>query len=279
MTAATYPSVQERNKATIRRVFNEFVNRGDFDVVDEIYRPDMIDHEGLPGAPDGSIGVKYTIAGLREAFPDLHVTIEDMSAHGDMVVIHNTWRGTHNGVFVGVAPTGRVIASKGIVIWRLDEEGKIAERWSHGVASNMFSQLGMRLLAPRKGGGREQDSVRTIVRSLPLRRGKLMAWHRLSAELQGARLREYEASRRRLGITREVFRIEPREECDHIVVYFETSDVERTSKRWTESKHPFDQWLREQVLDIHGEDAWSSPLNGWEEKGLCWAAPPKLSKA
>ncbi len=277
ITAETM-SVQERNKATIRRVFAEFVNRGIFSVVDEIYRPDIIDHEGMPGAPEGAVGVKYTIAALREAFPDLHVTIEDISADGDMVVIHNTWRGTHLGDMLGMGPTGRKIESKGIVIWRLDEEGKIAERWAHGVASNMFSQLGMRMLAPRKGGGREVEGVRTVVRTLPLRPGKPVAWYRLSAELQGPRRREYEASRRRLGITREVFRIDPRADGDHVVVYFETADPERTAKKWADSTHPFDQWLREQILDIHGEDPWLRPQAEWESAGLSWSAPPKLVK-
>ncbi|MGW2640755.1 hypothetical protein ACWC21_28115, partial [Streptomyces sp. NPDC001348] len=44
---ANTESKEERNKATIRRVFAEFVNQGDFSVVDELYRPDIVDHEGL----------------------------------------------------------------------------------------------------------------------------------------------------------------------------------------------------------------------------------------
>jgi predicted ester cyclase len=276
VTTATI-STEERNKATIRRVFAEFVNQGDASVVDELYRPDIIDHAGLPGAPEGAEGVKYTIAGLRAAFPDFHVTIEDISAHDDMVVIHNTWRGTHQGELLGMAPTGRTFLSVGIVIWRFDAEGKVAERWEHGVASNMFAALGMRMLAPRKDGRRATEGARSVVRTVPLNDGKSTAWHQLTAELQGSRRREYEASRRRLGITHEVFRLDPRPGQDYVIVNFETVDPERTRKRWSESKHPFDQWLREQVLDIHGEDPWAGPATSAELAGLTWTAPPRLT--
>ncbi|MBF6329916.1 ester cyclase [Nocardia transvalensis] len=138
---------EEYNKAVIRRVFDEFVNRGDFSVVDEIYRPDVIDHQPLPGAPEGRDGVRYTIAGLRTGFPDLHVTIEAMSAHREYVVIHNTWRGTHLGEFLGLPPTGEAIEFHGVVIWRL-ADGLIAERWGIGVESSVLSALGLGWLAP-----------------------------------------------------------------------------------------------------------------------------------
>jgi predicted ester cyclase len=270
-------NTEERNKATIRRVFAEFVNQGNFSVVDELYRTDMIDHAGLPGAPEGAEGVKYTIAGLREAFPDFHVTIEDISAHDNMVVIHNTWRGTHLGELLGMAPTGRAFASVGIVLWRFDEEGKVAERWEHGVSSNMYAALGMRMLAPRKGGRSTAQEVQSVTRTVPLNNGKPMDWCRLIAELQGPRRREYEASRRRLGITHEVFRIDPRPDRDHVIVHFETADPARTRKRWTESTHPFDQWLRDQIRDIHGEDPWAGPATPYESAGLTWMAPPRLT--
>ncbi|MFE7135950.1 ester cyclase [Streptomyces sp. NPDC057638] len=136
-------TLEQRNKRIIRRVFDEFVNGGDFSVVEEIYRTDMVDHQPLPGAPEGLAGVRYTVAGLRAGFPDLHVTIEDMSAHGDHVAIHNTWRGTHLGDFLGLAPTGRAIESRGVVVWRL-ADGLIAERWGIGVRSGLLARLGGR---------------------------------------------------------------------------------------------------------------------------------------
>ncbi|MFE3053993.1 ester cyclase [Nocardia sp. NPDC059239] len=150
----------EDNARIIRRVFDEFVNAGDFSVVDEIYAPDMVDHQPLPGAPEGTEGVKYTIAGLRQGFPDLHVTIEALSAHADHVVIHNTWRGTFTGEFLGMDPTGEGIEFHGVVVWRL-ANGLIAERWGIGVESSMLEALGLGWLMSgalarkgrRRGGG------------------------------------------------------------------------------------------------------------------------------
>ena len=81
------------------------------------------------------------------------MTIEDISAHDDMVVIHNTWRGTHRGELLGMAPTGRSFLSVGIVIWRFDEEGKIAERWEHGVSSNDVRRARHADAGTRKGLG------------------------------------------------------------------------------------------------------------------------------
>lgn len=69
MSTVESETARERNKAIIRRVFDEFVNQGDFSVVDELYGDDMVDHQPLPGAPEGLEGVRYTIAGLREASP------------------------------------------------------------------------------------------------------------------------------------------------------------------------------------------------------------------
>ncbi|BAW06000.1 ester cyclase [Nocardia seriolae] len=154
------PGTPEANARIIRRVFDEFVNRGDFSVVDEIYSPAMVDHQPLPGAPDGSEGVKYTIAVLRQGFPDLHVTIEALSAHADYVVIHNTWRGTFTGEFLGMDPTGEAIEFHGVVVWRL-ANGLIEERWGIGVESSMLEALGLGWLMSgalarkgrRRGGG------------------------------------------------------------------------------------------------------------------------------
>jgi predicted ester cyclase len=118
----------ERNKATVRRIFEEVVNLGQFDAIDEIYAPDVIDHDPLPGAPDGIEGIRYSIGGMRAAMPDLQVTIEDISAHADTVVVHNTWRGTQRGL-IGLAGRGRNFCSTGIVIFTL-QDGQVVERWA-----------------------------------------------------------------------------------------------------------------------------------------------------
>jgi len=65
----TDDSAAERNKKIIRRVFDEFVNKGVFSVVDEIYREDMIDHQPLPGAPRAGRASNTPSRGCVRVFP------------------------------------------------------------------------------------------------------------------------------------------------------------------------------------------------------------------
>ncbi len=273
-----HTSTEELNKKIIRRVFDEFVNAGDFSVVDEIYRTDMVDHQPLPGAPEGPEGVKYTIAGLRTGFPDVHVTIEDISAHADHVVIHNTWRGTHLGEFLGMEPTGRALEFRGVVVWRLTD-GLIAERWGIGVESNMLSELGMRRLAPAARGTKStanRDGGTPVTQILPILPGMTARWRELQDELAGPRLREYEASRRRVGIVQESFtkqEMDGKEVAIHLV---EARDPGRAGRRLTDSADTFDAWLRERAVEVHGLDPWARLADRDGEAGLGWTVPTHI---
>ena len=63
-----------------------------------------------------------------QAFPDLRLTIHDMIAEGDRVVTHLAGQGTHTEEFRGVAPTGKAIGIRMIVISRF-EAARIVEEW------------------------------------------------------------------------------------------------------------------------------------------------------
>jgi predicted ester cyclase len=68
------------------------------------------------------------IKGLRNIFPDIHLTVEDRIFGGDKVVARNTWTGTHRGAFLGIEPTGKQVTINTIDIWRV-KDGKFAEHW------------------------------------------------------------------------------------------------------------------------------------------------------
>jgi hypothetical protein len=70
------------------------------------------------------------IKGLRDIFPDIHLTVEDRIFGGDKVVARNTWTGTHRGTFLGVEPTGKQVTINTIDIWRV-EGGKFAAVTCH----------------------------------------------------------------------------------------------------------------------------------------------------
>ena len=89
----------------------------------------------------GRDGAKQYVTMLRTAFPDLHFTIEDQIAEGDMVVTRWTARGTHKGSFQGVPATGREIRLMGTDIDRMTD-GKVVECWAHVDELGLMQQLG-----------------------------------------------------------------------------------------------------------------------------------------
>jgi len=78
---------------------------------------------------------------IYKAFPDFNRTIDDMVAEGDKVVIRSTWRGTHKGEWLGVAPTGKKVSQAGISIFRI-AGGKMVEWWAVMDTLDLMVQLG-----------------------------------------------------------------------------------------------------------------------------------------
>jgi serine phosphatase RsbU (regulator of sigma subunit) len=119
----------EENKAIFRRYAEEVGNQLNLEIVDEIFER-YIAHQ-----PDGSTlergpeDVKRFHGEFHSAFTDFHISIEDQIAEGDKVVSHYTIRGTHQGDFRGLAPTGKEIELKGVTTFRFSAEGKVVETW------------------------------------------------------------------------------------------------------------------------------------------------------
>lgn len=127
------------NKATFRRFHDAFANSGDAEfiskTIDEIVEPGVKNH--TPVEATGPQVLKDLFASLHRAFPDLHVTVEDLIEEGDKVVGRNTLTGTHQGEYMGLLPTGKSITYNEIIIFRF-VNGRIAETW--GVV-DVFSQM------------------------------------------------------------------------------------------------------------------------------------------
>ncbi len=122
----------EKNKAIARRVY-EIISAGDFDKAEEIVDREAPDNELRPGDPPAKLidTFKETFSEAREGFPDLTIAVEDVMAEGDKVTARVTMRGTHQGEFQGIAPTGRRVEVRAIDMFRI-EDGKIVEHWGHG---------------------------------------------------------------------------------------------------------------------------------------------------
>jgi len=131
----------EENKALMRRIFEEIVNRKNLALVDEFFTANYVFH--VTGFEDlrGPEGMKQYFTTTFTAFPDYHVTIEDMVGEGDKVVARLAATGTHKGDFVGIAPTDRQVTFTFIVIGRI-VGGKFVEAWQEVDSLGLMQQLG-----------------------------------------------------------------------------------------------------------------------------------------
>jgi ketosteroid isomerase-like protein len=112
-------------KDFVRRHFEDFVNRKNLDVGDVNLGPEFVDRgsDVPPDMPAGPAGAKAYVGAALQKFPDLHVTVEDIIAENDKVVVRNTWRATDT-------QSGRIIRFSGIVIWRIAHR-QLVERWAY----------------------------------------------------------------------------------------------------------------------------------------------------
>lgn len=132
----------EANKAQARRMVDEVVNDGNIDLIDELLGPDFVDHSTPPGVPPTREGAKALMAALRQAFPDLHATVDDVIAEGDRVVQRTTAQGTMRGELMGMPASGRSATWEQIHIIRF-ADGKEVEHWAVNDQLGMLVQLGL----------------------------------------------------------------------------------------------------------------------------------------
>ena len=135
-------NTSDENKDISRRADEELFNRGNLSIADELFASNFVYHDPVSHEEwRGPESVKSYATMLRVAFPDLHQTIEEQIAEGDKVAYRWTARGTHQGEFMGIAPTGNRVEMTGISIARLID-GKIEEIWENYDALGMMQQLG-----------------------------------------------------------------------------------------------------------------------------------------
>ena len=136
-------STPEEAKNVVRRWNEEAWSAGNYDLAYEIISPDMTVH-GAGGqkvgmGPDALIELIRT---WRTAFPDGHMTIEDLIVEGDLVGVRNSWHGTHTGAdFYGIPPSGNRVDVTSIGLDRV-VDGKVVEGWGEMDMVGMMQQLG-----------------------------------------------------------------------------------------------------------------------------------------
>jgi steroid delta-isomerase-like uncharacterized protein len=134
-------SISEEAKAVVRRNTEEVQGKGRFDVFDELFADDFIDHTTQPGSTPEKAGVKKLYSSIREAFPDFHAEIHWQLADGDRVTTFKTYYGTHEGEFLGIAPTHRKIQFETVDVMRV-QNGKITDHWGVANLLSLMQQIG-----------------------------------------------------------------------------------------------------------------------------------------
>ena len=127
----------DNNKTLVRRYYEEVVNTGDVDKLAEFVSPEYVEVHNNTRHPVGLEGAREHVLGIRKTYPDLHLTIEQQIAENDWVVTRVTARGTHQGTWLGMKPTGKKLEMTAVNIDRV-VDGRIVE---HGGAANLLEPL------------------------------------------------------------------------------------------------------------------------------------------
>ena len=131
----------EDHKALVQDYIEDVWNQGNLNRADELFAADYRRYTAPTAAPLSRDAQKQRIAGLRAAFPDVHLTIEDLLVEGDRVACRVSVRGTHQGVFQGIAPTGKQIVVAALDLLRI-ENGQLVEHWGGPDLFSLLQQLG-----------------------------------------------------------------------------------------------------------------------------------------
>lgn len=143
----TLRSAVGTNRALARRATNELWGAGNLDAVEEIYAESVTLREGGEGPTVvDRPAIRRRYGEWRSGFPDLEVEIREEIADRDFVVQHVVLRGTHDGEFRGLAPTGRPVEVEGFQLRRF-RDGRVVSTASLIDEADLLSQLGVDVLA------------------------------------------------------------------------------------------------------------------------------------
>jgi predicted ester cyclase len=136
--------MSEQNKALARRFYEEVFNKKNLKALDELCSADFKDNSPMPGQKAGVEGMKDMFGRMAAAFPDLHVTVDDLIAEGDLVAARLSIPATHKGRFMGETPTGKSVTFHGIDMIRV-RGGKCVEATHFGDEMMVLAPLGARM--------------------------------------------------------------------------------------------------------------------------------------
>jgi steroid delta-isomerase-like uncharacterized protein len=133
---------KEANIETTKKM-GEAVNSGHLDKLNQFFAAGVKDHDPAPDQGSGPEGFIKFFTQFRNAFPDLKIAVEHLTADDDSVAIAYTITGTQDGPFQGIPPTGKKIKARGVQIAKFNSEAKIIERWGSSDEAGILQQIGV----------------------------------------------------------------------------------------------------------------------------------------
>lgn len=140
-------SEEAENRALVERENRLLTKGASFDYIDELYAEDVVVNMSRTGDDQPVVsreGIKALYQEWKAAFPDFQVDVEHEAVEGDKVMQYVTMRGTHEGTFRGIEPTGNEIAVPGFHMRRF-QDGQIVETASVAGMATLLGQLGVDL--------------------------------------------------------------------------------------------------------------------------------------
>jgi predicted ester cyclase len=122
-------TMSETSKELTKRYYAEVLNGRNLDAVADFFADERI-VEGIRGGC-----FRYFTA-----FPDLHVSVDEMLAEGDKVFVRSTMTGTHDGEYKGIPPTGRHVSAESAEVFRI-ADGKFVGYWCLTNVAGLMRQL------------------------------------------------------------------------------------------------------------------------------------------
>ena len=131
----------EANKETVRRMFDEVINNGKLDRIEDYFHPDFVTN-----TPQGSMdrdGFRDYVGAWRAGFGDIHCEVGDFVAEDDLVSWSVRATGTHTGDFNGIPPTGKSVDFLSLNVGRFAGDGRAVEHTVVMDVMTMLTQMGV----------------------------------------------------------------------------------------------------------------------------------------
>jgi steroid delta-isomerase-like uncharacterized protein len=129
---------QEKNKEAVRKLYEDIFNTGKLDLLNHFIAEDYVGVFGQKGPS----GFAEPIKELRQGFPDIKYTVEDLMAEGDRVAMRWKWQGTHTDSFRGFAASQKQVTNDGMAIFQF-KDGKVVHSWIQTDRLGFLQQIGV----------------------------------------------------------------------------------------------------------------------------------------